>query len=59
MRDPLRMSMGSSVDIGGGVEVWEAKCLEMGEKMIRFKRVGKSIREGGGGGGGGAGEILL
>ena len=60
MHDPLRISVGSSVgsnvDSGGGVEVWEAKCLEMGEKMIRFMRVGKSIREGGGSG---AGEILL
>ena len=53
-RNPLRVSVGSSVltgergdDIGGAVEVWEARCLEMGEKRIRVMRIGKSVRDSG------------
>ena len=54
VNDPLRISLGRTALLGdkgddsvGGIEVWEAKCLEMGEKRIRFMRIGESVRDSG------------
>ena len=47
--DPLRIRLGSRVLSGewdgAGIQVWEAKCLEMGKDKIRVKRIGESVRD--------------